>query len=196
MSEVTLDCKGLPCPEPVLVCKKCVEAGPPRTITVAVDNEAARENVTRFLTGQGYTVTWTPTGGAMTLTGIRSGAEAGAAPADCACTKTVVFLTAETIGRGDETLGGKLMFNFLGTLPEMGPSLWRIILVNGAVKMAASGHPCLDKLKSLEAAGVSLLVCGTCLDFFALLDKKEAGQTTNMLDVVTSLDVADKIIRA
>lgn len=210
MSEVTLDCKGLPCPEPVLACKKAV-ASRPRSLSVQVDNEAARENVARFLASQGYTVTWTPSAGAMTLTATLStgtAAAENAAPSgpDCSCTvmgeaemgrlgrRTVVFLTAETIGKGDDTLGGKLMFNFLGTLPEMGPSLWRVILVNGAVKMATAGHPCLEKLKALEAGGVSLLVCGTCLDFFGLLEKKEAGQTTNMLDVVTSLDFADKVI--
>jgi selenium metabolism protein YedF len=211
MSEVTLDCKGLPCPEPVLACKKAVESRP-RSLTVLVDNEAARENVARFLTSQGYTVSWTPTAGAMTLTATLAGEAAagavagGTAGPDCACVamsegemerlgrRTVVFLTAETIGQGDDVLGGKLMFNFLGTLPEMGPALWRVILVNGAVKMATAGHPCLEKLKALEAGGVSLLVCGTCLDFFGLLEKKEAGQTTNMLDVVTSLDFADKVV--
>ena len=206
MSEVTLDCKGLPCPEPVLACKKAAEAKP-RSITVEVDNEAARENVTRFLTSQGYTVTWTPTDGAMTLTALLSGAQDAPAQApECACEvltgeeierigrRTLVFLSSERLGRGDDELGGKLMFNFLGTLPEMGPALWRVILVNGAVKMATTGHPCLEKLKALEAAGVSILVCGTCLDFFQLLARKEAGQTTNMLDVVTSLDLADKVI--
>ena len=28
-----------------------------------------------------------------------------------------------------------------------------------------------------------------------LLEKKQVGETTNMLDIVTSLDLADKVIR-
>ena len=50
-------------------------------------------------------------------------------------------------------------------------------------------------LKKLEESGVSILVCGTCLEFFHLTEQKQVGETTNMLDIVTSLDLADKVIR-
>jgi selenium metabolism protein YedF len=86
------------------------------------------------------------------------------------------------------------MGNFLNTLPELGDSLWRIIMVNGAVKLATASSPAIDALKKLEAAGVSILVCGTCLEFFQLMDQKAVGQVTNMLDVVTSQQLADKVI--
>ena len=59
----------------------------------------------------------------------------------------------------------------------------------------SQGSPVLDKLKDLEKSGVSLLVCGTCLDFYNLLEKKGVGQTTNMLDVVSSLQLASKVIK-
>ena len=87
------------------------------------------------------------------------------------------------------------MGNFLSTLPELGVSLWRVILLNGGVKLAATPGKALDSLKALENAGTDVLVCGTCLDFYGLLEAKQAGQTTNMLDVVTSLALADKVIR-
>jgi hypothetical protein len=38
------------------------------------------------------------------------------------------------------------------------------------------------------------LVCGTCLNYYGLLEQKKVGETTNMLDIVTSLQVADKVI--
>ena len=103
--------------------------------------------------------------------------------------KTLVLITTETFGRGNDELGEKLMGNFLATLPELGESLWRVILLNGGVKLAATPG------KSLENAGTDVLVCGTCLDFYGLLEAKQVGQTTNMLDVVTSLALADKVIR-
>lgn len=108
--------------------------------------------------------------------------------------RIAVFVTASSIGRGDETLGAKLMLNFLSTLPELGPELWRVVLVNSGVYLAVEGSPCLEKLQALEAAGALVLVCGTCLEHFGLLDKKRVGQTTNMLDVVTSLQLASKVI--
>lgn len=198
--ENTLDCRGLACPGPVLECKKSVDARHPRTLVIIVDNEAARENVTRFLTTQGYSVAVGMANGAFTLTASAGNAPAEApkaAPAKPAASrrKTAVFITSDTIGSGDDTLGARLMVNFLGTLPELGETLWRIILVNGGVRLAVSGSPVLEKLQALAASGVSILVCGTCLDFFGVLDKKEIGETTNMLDVVTSLDAADKVIQ-
>jgi selenium metabolism protein YedF len=193
----TLDCRGLACPGPVLRCKECVEKDAPDTLTVTVDNEAARENVTRFLTMRGYAVTAAEAGDGVYVLTATAGAAPETAPAAKTETdgRTVVFITADVIGRGDDTLGAKLMVNFIGTLPELGERLWRIVLVNGGVRLAVTGSPVIDKLRAMEQAGVSILVCGTCLDFYGILDKKEVGQTTNMLDVVTSLDLADKIVQ-
>ena len=104
------------------------------------------------------------------------------------------MITHNTIGTGDLELGKKLMLNFLKTLPEMGESLWRIIMVNEAVRLACHGTDTLAELMALEEQGVSLLVCGTCLEHFGLMADKGVGETTNMLDIVTSLQVADKVI--
>jgi sulfur relay (sulfurtransferase) complex TusBCD TusD component (DsrE family) len=68
-------------------------------------------------------------------------------------------------------------------------------MVNGGVKLAVKDSPVIEELKKLEASGVSILVCGTCLDFFGILDAKAVGQTTNMLDVVTSMQLATKVLR-
>ena len=87
------------------------------------------------------------------------------------------------------------MGNFVATLPELGPRLWRIVLINGGVKLASQPGPALDALKKMAADGVSVLVCGTCLAHFGLLEAKQVGDTSNMLDIVTSLDLADKVIR-
>lgn len=193
---------GLPCPEPVIRCRKVLEEEKPSSISVLVDNAAASENVSRFLGRNGYSVDVRQESAALwsisaTACGCRI-TEPG--PVSCETTapvpgKTLVLVTTETLGRGSDELGGKLMGNFLSTLPELGESLWRVILLNGGVKLAATPGKALDSLKALEAAGTDVLVCGTCLDFYGLLEAKQVGQTTNMLDVVTSLALADKVIR-
>ncbi|MBG0789991.1 MAG: sulfurtransferase-like selenium metabolism protein YedF [Desulfovibrionaceae bacterium] len=203
MSDITLDCKGLPCPQPVLKCKDSVERDNPEKLIVVVDNDPARENVTRFLTLKGYCVTYTGAGSEFTVTAVRS--DDGQCPvcetmseqeiADLDNQKILVFIASDVIGSGDDELGGSLMYNFISTLPELGPDLWRVILVNGGVKLAIKGHKCEEGLKKLVDSGVSLLVCGTCLEFFGLTDSKSVGQTTNMLDVVTSFQLASKTIR-
>jgi selenium metabolism protein YedF len=203
---VILNCEGEPCPNPVLRCKQLLDAESPQEMRVVVDNDAARENVSRFLASKGMRVDGVhKEGGLWTITASRTdspgpaeeaagGAQAAAGACLACVPKILVFITRDVIGQGDDTLGGRLMGNFLATLPELGDALWRIILLNGGVRLATASNPAVEHLKKLEAAGVSILVCGTCLEFFRLMDQKAAGEVTNMLDVVTSQHVADKVI--
>lgn len=198
-----LDCRGLACPGPVVQCGRIVKQEAPAALRVLVDNTAAVENVSRFLRANGYDVTSAQAGeGLWHVDAARDAASmpapaasAGPAAAPSNSGRTLVLITTETLGCGDDALGAKLMDNFLSTLPELGDSLWRIILLNGGVKLASRPGKALDSLRALETNGVDILVCGTCLDFYQLLDAKAVGQTTNMLDVVSSLALADKVLR-
>ena len=201
MNGIMLDCRGMACPQPVIKTREALEQKP-ATVTVLVDNAPASENVRRLLEKSGY--------GSVNVEQREASlwaVEASAACAACAeaeavieaagerTSRTLVFLSTETLGHGSDELGAKLMANFLLTLPEMGANLWRVVMVNGGVKLASQPGRALDALKKLEEKGVSLLVCGTCLEYFGLLEQKQVGETTNMLDIVTSLDLADKVIR-
>jgi selenium metabolism protein YedF len=202
---IVLNCENEPCPNPVLRCKRLLDEQTPQKVEVIVDNEAAMDNVSRYLSSKGMRIDdtrkdgtlWTIKASQADAPGLPPAAQAsqkGAEPKQVGAHKILVFLTSDTVGQGDDTLGARLMGNFLNTLPELGDALWRIIMVNGAVKLATAASPAIEALKKLEASGVSILVCGTCLEFFQLMDQKEVGQVTNMLDVVTSQQVADKVI--
>ncbi|RLC13300.1 MAG: sulfurtransferase-like selenium metabolism protein YedF, partial [Deltaproteobacteria bacterium] len=108
--------------------------------------------------------------------------------------KILVILSSQQIGKGDDTLGQKLMINFVKTLEEMGSDLWRIVLLNHGVKFSTKNSRILEELNELEQSGVGILVCGACLTHLGLMEKKVIGETTNMLDVVTSMQLADKVI--
>ena len=196
-----LDCRGLACPQPVMRSRDAV-AGGAQALEVLVDNEPARENLRRFFEGRGFSVAANQEGPDCWRISATAGNAAPAMQQDTEATpategnnRTLVLITTETIGRGDDTLGAKLMGSFLATLPELGQRLWRIVLINGGVKLASSPGPALDALKEMEAEGVSILVCGACLGHFGLLEAKAVGETSNMLDIVTSLDLAGKVIR-
>jgi selenium metabolism protein YedF len=104
------------------------------------------------------------------------------------------MISTPHLGRGDDGLGESLMINFIKTLREMGPALWRLVLVNGGVQLSIDGSAVLHELQELEGDGLTILVCGTCLSHFNLLDRKKVGETTNMLDIVTAMQLADKVI--
>lgn len=202
---IVLNCENEPCPNPVLRCKRLLDEQTPENMEVIVDNEAAMDNVSRYLVSKGMRVDDTRKDGKLWTIRASQADSADAPraeqvspaqidPKQASASKILVFLTSDTLGQGDDTLGSRLMGNFLNTLPELGDTLWRIIMVNGAVKLATATNPAIEALRKLEAAGVSILVCGTCLEFFKLMDQKEVGQVTNMLDVVTSQQLADKVI--
>ena len=104
----------------------------------------------------------------------------------------MVMVATDRMGFGDDELGLKLLANFIKTLNEMGSELWRLVFVNNGVKLTIGGSPVLEDLQGYEKEGLKILVCGTCLDHFKLLEKKQVGDTTNMLDIVTAMQLADE----
>ena len=198
-----LDCRNLACPEPVLQVRGHIAEKNPEALTVLVDNAAACENVTRFLKSQGFSVSSAEENGVWSVAGARTGlpprqgenALARGAQTDCERQKILVVLPSSVLGRGDDTLGGRLMHAFLTTLPEMDKALWRIILLNSGVKLCIEGSSELEPLRALEARKVGIFACGTCLEYYGIRDRLVVGQVTNMLDIVTAMQLADKVLR-
>ncbi len=108
--------------------------------------------------------------------------------------KTLVLICNDKMGHGDDELGSKLMVNFLKNITELGTDLWRLIFLNNGVKLTTDGAVALPVLQQLEAEGLHILVCTTCLQHFNLMDQKSVGSATNMPDIVNAMQFADKVI--
>lgn len=195
-----LDCRGQACPAPVVQLKEMLDRDALTRVTVLVDNEAARENVCRFLEYQHFQVSTERQGDYFRVQGTREEGTVLPVPAATApqlergARKILVLVATNRMGHGDDGLGEKLLINFLKTLKEMGPDLWQLIFINSGVTLTAAGAEAVPILQGLAADGVRILVCGTCLTHFHLLDKKAVGETTNMLDIVTGMQLADSVI--
>lgn len=198
-----LDCRGLDCPAPVLQVRNVLEKETPAAITVLVDNEAAWQNVSRFLEHQNFQVSTERLGGEFRVVGTREeGASApertSPAPAvkerGGGVKKIMVLVTSVHMGHGDDGLGDMLMFNFLKTLKEMGSDLWRVVFVNSGVSFTAEGSEAVPILQELAGEGVQILACGACLAYFHILDKIQVGEVTNMLEIVTGMQLADSVV--
>jgi len=195
-----IDARKLSCPAPVLAAREAVETEKPEILQVLVDNDAARQNVSRFLESRSYRIVVQADGPDFRVTGTRENDEPEAVfqrqipSMDGGTKKIMVMIASDRIGYGDDELGLKLMISFVKTLGEMGSELWRLVFVNNGVKLTVSGSEVLDELKNLADSGIHILVCGTCLTHFNLLEEKQVGETTNMLDIVTAMQLADKVI--
>lgn len=193
-----IDARGLACPAPVLQTKAVLQEEQPEALRVVLDNAASQQNVQRFLESQGYRTAleqqgedyWvSASGGPQQAPKVRPAPEK-----EADSRKILVLCATDRMGFGDDVLGLKLMVNFVRTLKEMGPDLWRLIFVNNGVKLTIGGSPVLEDLRRYENGGLKILVCGTCLEHFDLLAQKQVGETTNMLDIITAMQLADKVI--
>ncbi|MGL1933189.1 MAG: sulfurtransferase-like selenium metabolism protein YedF [Desulfotalea sp.] len=197
-----IDACGLTCPEPVLKAKKIIEDEHPAHLTIVVDNAASNENVGRFLISKGYLLEKHMDGDVFVIAASKDGdfVEEEQAPKvakteqDTDALKTVILITSDKMGSGDDDLGRKLMINYIKTIKELGENLWQLIFLNSAVKLTTSDSPVLAEVKEYEKAGCIILACGTCLEHYGLMDEKQVGETTNMLDIVMAGQAADKFI--
>ncbi len=198
---------GLACPEPVIRCKAYITEKSPAIFTALVDNEPAMENLSRLLKKSAYAVDVTQEsdklwkliaskhGGEKAEDLQKEGDEVKSTKEVKESYKTLLVLSSQYFGNGDDELGRKLMENFLSTMPEFGKELLKVIMLNSGVKLATTEGKALDALKNFEASGIEILVCGSCLEHFKLTKERKVGETTNMLDVVTAMQVADKVIK-
>lgn len=193
-----IDARGLACPAPVLQTRAVLQEGGVQTVRVIVDNAAAQQNVQRFLEHQGFQTTLERKAADYLVLGACISKPVAQTRLSFApktdSQKIMVLCATDRMGFGDDELGRKLLISFLRMLSEMGPDLWRLVFVNNGVKLTIDDSEVLEDLKNYEKGGLKIMVCGTCLTHFNLLERKKVGDTTNMLDIVTAMQLADKVI--
>lgn len=190
MNVITVDNRGLSCPQPVIHTKKALSnLAEGQALVSIVDNEVAKENVRRFAASAGYQVEIEEKDGLYFLTLLRS----GVAPAlqvptpeekELPLGQHVVFIRSNFLGLGSDELGALLMRSFfyaVNQTPESLPAA--VVLMNSGVLLAIEDSPVLVDLQSLAAAGVEIVACGTCLDFYKVKDLLRVGRISNMYDI-------------
>lgn len=108
---------------------------------------------------------------------------------------SIVVLGSNKMGEGSDELGEILMKGFIYSLTELEELPKTIIMYNSGVKLSTEGSTSIDDLKTLEAQGVEILSCGTCLNYYNLSEKLKVGDVTNMYVISESMSNANKIIK-
>ena len=192
------------CPLPVVNAKKAAEqlhAGD--VLTVLVDNEIAVQNLTRFAEHKGFSVSAEKKADKeyaviMTVSGTaaeETREEEVACVVDSRRKGMLVVLSANTMGTGDAKLGTSLMKAFVFALTKQDQLPDTVLCYNTGAYLTCEGADTLEDLKLLESEGVTILTCGTCLDFYGLKEKLAVGGVTNMYDIVERMENAARIIK-
>ena len=202
--EKIIDCKGMACPLPVVNAKKASEelhAGD--VLTVLVDNEIAVQNLTRLAEHKGFGVSAEKKSDrefavVMQISGTAAEPdreEEVACMMDSRRKGMLVVLSANVMGTGDPKLGTSLMKAFVFALTKQDQLPDTIVCYNTGAYLSCEGADTLEDLKLLESEGVTILTCGTCLDFYGLKEKLAVGTVTNMYDIVERMENAAQIIK-
>ncbi len=90
------------------------------------------------------------------------------------------WFTTDTLGSGDEQLGGVLMRNLIYSLARAEQRPERLMFMNGGVRLTCEGSESLDDIRLMLEAGTVVKSCGTCLDFLGLKDALAVGDVGDM----------------
>lgn len=213
MEKRIIDARGLACPLPVVNAKKAIgEFKEDGVLTVLVDNEIAVQNLKKFARQKGlaadgekkaekqFEVTIQVAANPVSADGQSIGA-AGTEVEISSCTPDprkkgmTVVLSADVMGGGDEKLGRTLMKAFIFALTKQDQLPETILCYNSGAYLTCEGSESLEDFKSLEAEGVTIMTCGTCLDFYGIKEKLAVGTVTNMYDIVETMMNALEIIK-
>ena len=196
-----VDARGDACPLPVVKAKKAIaELNGAGEVEVLVDNEIAVQNLTKMAQQKGYASKAEKLAEReyrVLFTVGDAPAEAEKAPvcAPDARTDTVVAIAADTMGEGAEELGKTLLKAFVFSLTQQEKLPRTILFYNGGAHLTCEGSPMLEDLKVLEAEGVEILTCGTCLNFYGLTEKLRIGTVTNMYVIAEKMLNAGNVVK-
>lgn len=203
----TVDTRGLTCPAPLIKTRQgLTEAAPEESLQILIDNPTSLSNVKRYLTdnrlefavreeGTLAIVTVTPGAGGEISANETEYCATHTPQASPGNRKTVVAVTSERMGSGDDELGTKLMVSFFRTLVMLEPAPSAVVFYNAGVKMALDDSPVLEHIRELAEKGTSIYLCTTCIKHFGIRDRLPVGSFSDMYQILNVLKDADHIIR-
>lgn len=189
--KLTVDARGLSCPEPVIMTKRALDSQEVNEVLAIVDNQTAVENISRMVKTLNLASMVEEQNGSYFINIVKD--EVVTQKQEISGS-TVVLIKSNVLGEGDDQLGSILMKSFIYTLTQMEGEIKTILLLNSGVMLTTAGSELLEHLKILANSGVEILSCGTCLDFYGLTDKLQVGGVGNMYTIVEEMLRASKVL--
>lgn len=190
--KIQVDARGMACPKPVIMTKKELDKLNEGTITAIVDNEVAKENISKLANSMGLFFTIDKKKDDEFYIHIIKEEAVSKVEESNVCTPDTfkditIGIGSDKMGSGDIQLGKILMKSFIYTVRETTPYPATIVLFNSGVYLTCEGSEVLDDLLALEEEGVEIISCGTCLDFYHIKDKLAVGSISNMYTIYEKL---------
>ena len=189
------DARGLDCPKPVINTKKELDKMENGIVVTRVDNYIAKENILKLATSLSCEAKIIKEEKDLIEIEIKKGeSDIIEKKQDSILDDRCIFISSDKMGKGNDELGEVLIKGYIYTLTEAKPYPKHIIFVNSGVKLTAQNEATIEHIKILEEAGVEILSCGTCLDYYDLKENLQVGSITNMYTIVDIMNNSSQTI--
>ena len=207
---ITINAMGDTCPIPVIKTQNAIKAlTKADEVEVLVDNEVAVQNLTKLAGSMGcgvksekkaekeYRVVITVSEDKLPeqTEEKESVKESEEVCIPDARKNTVVVMASDKMGEGEDELGKVLIKGYIYALTQLETLPKTILFYNKGAYLTCEGSASLEDLKSLEAQGVEILTCGTCLNYYGITEKLQVGTVTNMYVIAETMAKADKVVK-
>lgn len=201
---IKVNAMGDACPIPVVKTKNAIrDLNGVGEVEVLVDNEIAVQNLQKMATQRGYEVKAEKRSEQeyrVVLTVTEGEKHETKAVQEKVCIpdrrgNIVVAISSSHMGEGKEELGTVLMKGFIYALSQQEELPQTVLFYNGGAAFTCENSPALEDIKSMEAQGVEILTCGTCLDYYGLKEKLQVGSVTNMYTITEKMMQAKKVLK-
>lgn len=182
---IEVDARGLGCPKPVINTKKELDKIEQGIVVTTVDNHIAKENILKLAGSLNCETKILKEEKDLITIQIKKGENVIIEESKFELLEDkCIFISSDKMGQGSDELGEVLIKGYIYTLTEAKPYPKYIVFVNSGVKLSAKNPSTIENLKILQEAGVEILSCGTCLDYYNLKESLQVGSITNMYTIV------------
>lgn len=86
------------------------------------------------------------------------------------------------------------IYQLLALLEDSESPPVKLYFTTEGVSLVATGSPILPRLKKLEARGVEMVACRTCLDYMGLRNQVEVGHIGAMEHIITDMERTQNVV--
>jgi selenium metabolism protein YedF len=180
---MVVDARGYGCPKPVIMAEDALNGIDEGTVDVLVDNEASVNNLLKFAARNGFFSEtskednyWRVKIAKGYICEIENPESAmQSSESEEKPEKDLLLIIGSDVMGKEQELGRILMKGTLETMKVTKEIPHTIFFLNAGVKLTTLDSEIVPVLKELEAMGVEIFSCGTCLKYYGLESELKVG---------------------
>lgn len=201
-----VDTKGQACPAPLVATRRALkEAGEGTVLKILTDSQTSLNNISRFLKDNGIGFSVKNEGeNSWSVELVKSGDKPVTEVREDSCPVEVPYFSkgdfvvsfaSDLMGQGDDELGRFLINSYIRSLKDLDLLPSCMVFYNRGVFLGADDSPVAKDLAELEAMGIELFFCATCVGFYKLEGKIKTGTMSNMYEISSKMASAGNIVK-